>query len=245
MLTKITQRGPEAYNILIEILRNNKFNSALDKLNVTNQSIRNNRNNINTNNNIPRNITPRRPSTSSSFKSQTKTSSELNGNDHLPLVPEQIPHADDNNEQTPQATSTLEIEQYSMNKRKKGVLFLVNITKFECDVETERRGAHFDTTNLIHLFDKLDFHVFKFEDISKSQFQKILNELLDSDYCKQAQCFVMVLMSHGQMIDRKIAFVKFYDNHREEVYNIMDNFSNKNCPSLIKKPKILFFPFCR
>lgn len=227
-------------------MRSNNFNSALEKLNDI--SIRNNRNNTNTNNNIPRNNTPRRPSTNSSFKATTTSPPERNGNDCLPLVPEVIIHEEYNKQRASEGTKGIrkaKIDQYLMNKRKKGVLFLVNITKFECNVELERRGAHFDTCNLIDLFDKLDFEIFKFEDITKNQFQNTLDKFLHSDYCKQTQCFVMVLMSHGQMIDRKNAYVKFYDNQREEVYNIMENFSNKNCPTLKKKPKILFFPFCR
>lgn len=221
----------------MEILKANKFDFALKKLNESNLSIRNNRNN--TNNNIPRNIPPRRASTNSSLKS---SSSEVNGNDVLPLVPEQF---------TPEkyivedSELRSKIDEYPMTKRSKGVLFLVNIHKFVCDVERERRGAHFDTTNLTDLFGKLDFKIFKYEDITKDQFQSLLTRLLDSEHCKQAQCFVLALMSHGQMIDRKNAYVTFYDNKQEEVHNILDNFSNKNCPTLIKKPKILFFPFCR
>ncbi|KAL5282783.1 CASPL2 family protein [Megaselia abdita] len=246
LLKKITQRGPDAYAILLQILKDNKFNSALEKLNDT-QSIRNNWNNTNSNNiinnNIPRSVAPRRPSTSSSLKPSSR---KENGSLHLNLVAESIT-PEESIYQRPKVNGITKpkIEQYLMNKRKKGVLLLVNITKFECDVERERRGAQYDTTNLVDLFGKLDFDIFKYEDITKDQFQNVLTKLLDSDYCKQTQCFVMALMSHGQMIDKKDAYVTFFDNQREQVHNIMENFSNKNCSALIKKPKILFFPFCR
>lgn len=249
MFKKITQRGPNAYEILVDILQSNNFKPALEKLRETNfQSLRNNRNNnnnTNSNDNIPRYPpTPRRPSTSSTNKPRT----ELNGNQNLELIPEVLDPSEFNDPlflATSNLRSDSKIGVYPMTKRKRGVLFLVNISKFEFDLEKERRGAHHDTNNLMRLFGNLGFVIFKYEDITKEQFQTLLSKLLDSDYCKQAECFVMALMSHGQMIDRKSAYVTFYNNQREEVHNIMDNFNNKSCSALMRKPKILFFPFCR
>lgn len=252
MIRKITKRGPKAFDIFVDILKNNNFGAALLKLYESDQSISNNRNNPivnnNANYNIPRYSTPRRPSMSSSIiRPSPRPFMEHNGNDCLPVVPDIFSYTKYNEQLMDLDNEIAEPikEQYLMNKRKKGVLFLVNITQFERNEELERRGAQFDTENLKNLFAMLDFEIFKYEDITKNQFQATLNKLLDSDYCKQTQCFIMILMSHGEMLESQKTYVKFYDNHCEEVKNIMENFSNKNCPTLVKKPKILFFPFCR
>lgn len=224
---------------------------ALEKLHGSNLSIRNNRNIPISNHNIPTpDYTPRRTSMSSSSRPLPRASLDNNDNDIFALLPEPLKNyaKEKPNREFTDTTNGISSNprgQYWMNKQKKGVLLLVNITKFECNVESERRGAHYDTENLTDLFGRFNFDIFKFEDLTKNQFQKRLNTLLDSDYCKQTQCFVMVLMSHGQVVENHTECVKFYDNQLEKVNDIMANFSNQNCPTLKHKAKILFFPFCR
>lgn len=231
LFKKITQRGPSAYEILKDILKANNFTSAIDKLNDADQSIRNSIANL------PRQLKPiSRPKINSNVTSE---------NEELKPLDFVCESTVSNIKKSAQIILTSNIGVYPMTKKKKGVFFLVNITKFEFNVGSERRGSHFDTDKLISLFGELDFYIFKEVDITKDQFLRRLSMILDSKYCQEAQCFAMALMSHGQMKDRKDAYVTFYDNQREEIHNILDNFSNKTCVHLAKKPKIIFFPFCR
>lgn len=60
------------------------------------------------------------------------------------------------------------ISTYDMKSSKRGILFLVNIIKFDKHPEKTRNGATVDRDNLISLFRQMHFEVMYYEDITKA-----------------------------------------------------------------------------
>lgn len=78
---------------------------------------------------------------------------------------------------------------YSMKSKNRGVFFLVNIINFDESREKHRAGAESDHDNLISLFRELGFMVFYYQDITRSDLEYLLEELLISDYLKHTDSF--------------------------------------------------------
>lgn len=77
------------------------------------------------------------------------------------------------------------------------------------------------------------------------QFKSLVDQLIASEYLDRADCLVFSVMSHGRLkknrLEAQFADGKFIDVERD----IIEKFSNQNCPALLHKPKIFIFPFCR
>lgn len=136
------------------------------------------------------------------------------------------------------------LDTYPMqSKENRGVFFMVNMINFP--VETHRRdGADEDTHSLLYLFKQLGFKLFSYTNLSHEVFFDILGKLLKSDYTKNTECFVMALMTHGDM-DDSVQRITFSDGSVVKVKDIEDYFNHHVCENLVNKPKIFLFPFCR
>lgn len=135
------------------------------------------------------------------------------------------------------------IETYPMEtKDTRGVFFMVNMIDFL--LEDRRDGAEEDSHSLLHLFKEMGFKLFSYTNLSHDGFFKILGELLKSEYTKNTECFVMALMTHGNM-EEYVERIAFSDGSIVKVKDIEDYFCNHVCPNLVNKPKIFLFPFCR
>ncbi|XP_013113976.1 caspase Dronc [Stomoxys calcitrans] len=135
------------------------------------------------------------------------------------------------------------IDTYPMQtKNHRGVFFMVNMIDFLR--EDRRDGAEIDTHSLLHLFKELGFKLFSYTNLSHDVFFNILRELLSSEYTKNAECFVMALMTHGNM-DENEQRITFSDGSVVKVREIEACFHHHVCKNLVDKPKIFLFPFCR
>jgi len=79
--------------------------------------------------------------------------------------------------------------------------------------------------------------------------QCCLKCLIKAHDFSQTDCFLFCISTHGFQKDGK-SFVKFLDgpntrNPKVNVNNIIDLFSDANCPTLAGKPRILIFDACR
>lgn len=136
------------------------------------------------------------------------------------------------------------LETYPMRtKETRGVFFMVNMIDF-LKKDDRRQGADEDAHSLLHLFKELGFKLFSYTNLSQDEFFKILEELLCSDYTKNTECFVMALMTHGNM-DDNVQRVMFSDGSVVKVNDIEQYFHHHICENLVHKPKIFLFPFCR
>lgn len=129
------------------------------------------------------------------------------------------------------------------SKQNRGVLFIVNIIDFP-DPNIKRNGADGDSESLIHIFREIGFTTFYYKNLNCNQFFETLRELTNSDYVRDTECFVMVLMTHGERY-QEVDKVNFSDGSLSNVKTIIDHFQPNRCPNLLHKPKVLIFPFCR
>ncbi|KAH8415656.1 hypothetical protein KR222_007392 [Zaprionus bogoriensis] len=133
---------------------------------------------------------------------------------------------------------------YSMqSKHDRGVLLIVNIIDFP-NSKLYRNGAEVDDDSLIHIFREIGFKIFTYKNLNSKEFFSVLSKLTASQHVKNTECFVMVLMSHGERVG-EMDHVQFNDGSFTSVKNIINHFQAKKCPNLINKPKVLIFPFCR
>ncbi|XP_073837448.1 death regulator Nedd2-like caspase isoform X1 [Musca autumnalis] len=136
------------------------------------------------------------------------------------------------------------LDTYPMQtKENRGVFFMVNIINFP-EEHHRRDGADEDAHSLLHVFKELGFKLFSYTNLSYDDFFKILDELLKSDYTKNTECFVMALMTHGNM-DDGVQRITFTDGSVVKVKDIEEYFNHHVCGNLVNKPKICLFPFCR
>lgn len=131
---------------------------------------------------------------------------------------------------------------YSMRSKYRGVFLMVNIINFPHS--DRRNGAEIDRENLIHLFREFGYEVFYYEDLCLSQFRQVLMQLLNSNYTRRTESFVMALLTHGDIKDGK-EFVEFSDGAVINLKDILHCFRNTHCSNLVGKPKVFIFPFCR
>lgn len=126
----------------------------------------------------------------------------------------------------------------------RGVLFIANMIDFENQKYTRRNGGEADSDSLIHIFHEFGFKIFNYMNLTHKEFFYALKRLLESNYVRETECFVMVLMTHGER-EGEIDRVQLSDNTYCNVDDITNLFQSKNCPYLSQKPKVLIYPFCR
>ncbi|XP_023293897.2 caspase Dronc-like [Lucilia cuprina] len=250
LFVKITKRGPEAFEMLCRILLDLKYIDALKKLHDDDKGM---------------------ISISSSKKTGTATSgnTEINHvnvannniDDRDGTISRQFSRCDSDDITLHQYADTIQpkkdvnvlkakrilkhnsIDTYSMeSKNNRGVFFMVNIVDFP--TEERRSGADEDTHSLLSLFKQLDFKLYAYKNLTQKKFFALLDELLSSDEIRDTECFVMALMTHGQMSDG-VQWIYFHDGSVVKVKEIEKRFYHENCTQLVGKPKIFIYPYCR
>ncbi|XP_030570043.1 caspase Dronc [Drosophila novamexicana] len=129
------------------------------------------------------------------------------------------------------------------SQHNRGVLLIVNIIDFS-NPGLKRKGAEGDGDSLIDIFRQIGFKIFSYKNLDQRQFFNTLSALTSSQFVRDTESFVMVLMTHGERageVDR----VQFSDGSLADVKAIINSFRSDLCPNLVHKPKVLIFPFCR
>lgn len=135
------------------------------------------------------------------------------------------------------------IGTYKMqSNQNRGVLLIANYIEFETDY---RNGASNDSDILVYVFRQLGFKIYRTTDGTQKGFFDLLETLLKSDVTLKTESFVLAFMSHGELNDKNEEIVLFSDKSVVKVQEVIDRFSNRRCPNLMQKPKVLIFPFCR
>uniref|UniRef100_U5EYG7 Putative ecdysone-inducible caspase n=1 Tax=Corethrella appendiculata TaxID=1370023 RepID=U5EYG7_9DIPT len=270
LFEKITRRGPKAFNILLDILRD----SSIDAYKILNPGA-NNQIDVSLRQreyeNVPmekeddidttratttyqplkniENTLDRDGNCFSNNSERIKTDEYIENTKHshktlIPYLGEPI----HNKKQYEIIKSKIfaehpKLSAYPMYSRNRGVLFLVNIIHFKSG-EKKREGAEVDRDNLISIFRGLGFKIFYYEDIEFHVFQDLIQNLINSEYLKHPECFVFGMLTHG-MYAHGVSKVEFYDGGLVDVEDILKSFNNTNCKMLLKRPKIFLFPICR
>lgn len=251
LFEKITRRGPNAYEMLLAICRDLNYSDAYQilKPNSYNGQMHSTHGNPKSmddkDNSTDKPIKPNirmKPITESNSKISTQIPQIARS---LELIPYTDNVADDIKWQVKKSTvihSCDKLNTYPMNGKCRGIFCFINIINFKN--HQKRNGAIEDKKNLIHLFRGLGFTIFYYEDVTYDELDKILSNLIASDYFRKTDCFVFGLLSHGEY-NSGVTRVLFYDDSIIKVEHIIEKFSNSNCRNLLNKPKIFIFPFCR
>ncbi|XP_011193341.2 caspase-3 [Zeugodacus cucurbitae] len=104
--------------------------------------------------------------------------------------------------------------------------------------QTIRNGAEKDCNDITASLENYGFDVRVYNDLKKKKIATLLNTVATEDH-SQYDCFVLVVMSHGDK-GRICAADDFYST--EELWEPL---LGDNCPSLLGKPKLFFIQACR
>lgn len=72
----------------------------------------------------------------------------------------------------------------------------------------------------------------------------LIDQLVDSPQLARTDCLFFAILSHGS-VDNNMDHVEFRDSSYVRTDMICNRFNNTNCLSLVGKPKVFLFPFCR
>lgn len=266
--TKLKHRGPKAFQKLLEILKENSYERAYNLLssstvpaqsytNVTPVVTEDNRfvsisNTRSTN--LQRTMSNTLPS-SNGHLDVRNNNEEARPQTDGSILSKKIIKLEPYTTKTSFNIENLEVKKaedfgkhtllpvYKMRSRRRGVFFFVNIIKFQ-DSKTDRRGAERDHDNLVTLFREMGFTIFYYENLTREQLLRLLRELVVSEYLQRIDSFVLCIQTHGDLLHGH-TIMEFSDGSREYTDVIVSMFSNTDCPALVEKPKVFFFPFCR
>lgn len=254
LLDKITHRGPTAFKSLLEICKEENFCEAYKILTSNDLPISSYKNSfvsISEARSKLRSNSNEQPASTTPIKSETEP--EVLGC-CFPKKPTDgfklMPYTKVTNfhihglevKRAPQFGTHPKISVYNMKSKSRGIFFLVNIIRFTN--QKDRSGAYADHDNLVTLFRELGYTIYYYEDLTKESCFNLLNDLIHSKEMKDVNSFVLCILTHGDSIEGRTV-MEFTDGSIAFTEDIIHLFSNTNCESLVHKPKVFFFPFCR
>ena len=133
-----------------------------------------------------------------------------------------------------------EMGSYSLTSSPRGYCLIVDNWRFKNgDV---RYGSQKDASDLLAVFENLDFAVKIYENCSRNKIIKLM-ELAQQAHLVHSEltCFVVIILTHGNRgilygTDGKAVFID---------KEIIEPFRGNNCPNLLGKPKLFIFQACR
>ncbi|XP_016042508.1 caspase-10 [Erinaceus europaeus] len=138
----------------------------------------------------------------------------------------------------PATISTQEPAVYRMDRKYRGYCVIINNQNFTS--MKERRGTDKDAEYLSSIFKWLEFHVYKYDDVTKKKLAEILKEYQKDPGHEDRDCFVFCVLSHGTN-----GAVYTSDEAHISIREIMSHFTLQQCPGLAHKPKLFFIQACQ
>ena len=140
------------------------------------------------------------------------------------------------------ANYDVKLSSYKMHNKSRGIALIINIDKYDSNPkekeQKERVWSKKDVENLTNLLNYLEFNVIPCYNYTKAQIVKVLQEQKDNLNHTTSDCFLLVVMSHGNK-----DYIVTSDNQEIHLKNIMEII--KSCTFLYNKPKIFLFQACR
>ncbi|XP_046376833.1 caspase-3-like [Haliotis rufescens] len=124
---------------------------------------------------------------------------------------------------------------YPMKYKQKSIAYIINNVIFDGN---ERKGSDVDEQKLIKTFTALSFDVKSVRNQTREQMVKLL-EKVSRDIHKDSDCFVCVILSHGE--EDKVHGT----DGPVEVTKLLAPFRGDRCSALAGKPKLFFIQACR
>ena len=114
------------------------------------------------------------------------------------------------------------------------VHFDAHSTEGSVTIQTREEIARGQFCDLVNLFkEKLGFHVETFVNLSVYAIRQLLEAIRSVDHLS---CFALVILSRGKTND-----IYGADTGVLSINEVIDNFSDTKCGSLVRKPKLFFF----
>ncbi|XP_047479140.1 uncharacterized protein LOC125032144 [Penaeus chinensis] len=138
--------------------------------------------------------------------------------------------------------TSLSLQLYMNLSKPRGLVFLANYKDFRDEAHPCRRGSEIDVKNLSLLFTQMGYKIPK-QHINMTKYEtiKAIREFRSNEELNAVDSCIVIIMSHGR--DEKSFFTS--DNQFLSVNEVVERFSNKECPALKGKPKIFIFQYCR
>lgn len=181
LLKKITETGPESFNVLVKICQTNFWDAADFLASFEEPDYTRFRRSLRSNCNISENQTVERDG---NFFCGSRQNSIV----AVQLEPFTQPVEANLSVTKAERFSTSKILTYSMKSKNRGVLFLVNIIEVNGQPKQYRNGAEIDKANLIKLFREFGFIVFYYENLTLQEFRHLVDELIKSNYLRKTDC---------------------------------------------------------
>ena len=141
--------------------------------------------------------------------------------------------------------------QYNFSYPQRGHMVLIVNDKFLR--QTPREGAIWDLQKTKQIATKLGFRIFNSNNcrnLTKKETITVLRESQNLDH-SDSDCFMFVISTHGlEMPNPRVKgkldhVIVCADDQLIYTSNILDLFSERNCPTLKNKPKLFFIQACR
>ncbi len=128
---------------------------------------------------------------------------------------------------------------YGMTQKPRGKCIIINNVNNSVFNESERFRS---------IFEQLYFDVEPIINMTSAQIRtKLKSSAEDKKSLAKTDAFVLMIISHGQ--NEEVIGVDFFDkldeNDTISISEIVDIFSENNCPHLRQLPKLFFFNCCR
>ena len=142
-------------------------------------------------------------------------------------------------------------DQYNFSYPQRGHMVLIVNDRFLR--QSTREGAIWDLQNTKQIAAKLGFRIFnskRCRNLTKKETIAILREAQNLDH-SDSDCFMFVISTHGLEMPNPRAkgaldhVIVCADDQLIFTSNILDMFSERNCPTLKNKPKMFFIQACR
>ncbi|XP_005099862.1 caspase-3 [Aplysia californica] len=139
-------------------------------------------------------------------------------------------------------------DNYNFSHERRGVAIIIVNHNFSG--QRSRDGSQQDFRRLQELFTSLDFEIRTFRDVTRNELLQLIHNVSREDH-SDCDCLVVAISSHGN--SRMEATQSGYQiedtistrDGQVETRLIMEKFRDRNCPSLIGKPKLFFIQACR
>ncbi|KAM7395429.1 hypothetical protein PAMA_006943 [Pampus argenteus] len=124
------------------------------------------------------------------------------------------------------------------------VALLITNIKFT-DEKLDRRGAEKDEQNMEKMLTAMGYEVVKYTNLTGKEIDNALINFSKHPKLGETDSVFVVIMSHGKL--GAIIGVNHKDEEPDEFLtdNIYTHLDTRNCPALLKKPKIIIIQACR
>ncbi|XP_061163366.1 caspase-6-like [Saccostrea echinata] len=140
---------------------------------------------------------------------------------------------------------------YKMGRKPRGRVLVINNKIFFGPLEkddvgmkrvtlTNREGTDKDEEKIKEVFEQMNFVVDVFLDKKGEDIKDILRREVEKDIHRTADCFVLVIMTHGTT-----GAIYGVDGKTVSVEEIKKQFNGENFPAMADKPKVILIQACR